>query len=309
MDFNKAFDNLIPGLGAEAIINILSSLIIIVVVAFVRYLVLRFVSKRYDDTRMIYNWRKYSGYIAFAIAALLIGRVWFEGIGTLGTFLGLLSAGIAIALKDPIVNFVGWLFIIWRRPFQVGDRVQIGSNIGDVIDLRIFQFTLMEIGNWVNADQYSGRMIYIPNQKVFTEVQANYSKGFKYVWNEVPVLVTFESNWKAAKEILEKIVFNHSEGMSDMAQEQVRKAAKEFLIVEQNFSPAVYTSVEDSGVLLTLRYPCNFRTRRDSYQIVWEEILNEFSKRDDIDFAYPTNRFYNNIKEGKPEARADQEND
>ena len=67
---------------------------------------------------------------------------------------------------------------------------------------RIFMFTLMEIGNWVDADQSTGRVIHIPNGKVFKEVLANYSKGFQYIWNEIPVLVTFESNWKKAKEIL-----------------------------------------------------------------------------------------------------------
>ncbi len=81
----------------------------------------------------------------------------------------------------------------------MGDRIQVGNFAGDVIDLRIFQFTLMEIGNWVDADQSTGRVIHIPNGKVFTEMLANYSKGFHYIWNEIPFLVTFESNWKKQK--------------------------------------------------------------------------------------------------------------
>lgn len=89
----------------------------------------------------------------------MIGRVWFEGIHSIATFLGLLSAGVAIALKDLLANLAGWGFIMWRRPFEVGDRVQIGNDTGDAIDLRIFQFTLMEIGNWVEADQITGRTI------------------------------------------------------------------------------------------------------------------------------------------------------
>ena len=74
-----------------------------------------------------------------------------------------------------------------------------------LIDLRIFQFTLMEIGNWVDADQSTGRIVHVPNGSVFVTPLANYAKGFQYIWNEIPVLVTFESDWRRAKEILEGI--------------------------------------------------------------------------------------------------------
>jgi small-conductance mechanosensitive channel len=77
----------------------------------------------------------------------------------MSTFLGLVAAGIAVALKDPLTNLAGWLFILWRRPFTAGDRVQIGEHKGDVIDLRLFRFTLLEIGNWVHADQSTGRLL------------------------------------------------------------------------------------------------------------------------------------------------------
>ena len=82
-------------------------------------------------------------------------------------------------------------------------------HAGDVIDIRLFQFSINEIGNWVDADQSTGRIIHIPNGIVFTEPQANYTAGFQYIWNEIPVLVTFESDWKKAKQILTDIVNHH----------------------------------------------------------------------------------------------------
>ncbi|NIP82375.1 MAG: mechanosensitive ion channel, partial [Gemmatimonadetes bacterium] len=88
----------------------------------------------------------------------------------------------------------------------VGDRIQIGAHAGDVIDQRIFQFIVLEIGNWVDADQSTGRIIHIPNGLVFREPLANYTRGMQYIWNEIRVLVTFESNWKRAKQILDEIV-------------------------------------------------------------------------------------------------------
>lgn len=282
----------IIGLSPQIQGKILISVLAILILWLLRRLILGMALKRVSDVRLRYHWRKTSTYIAVGLGILLIGRVWFEGFQSIATFLGLVSAGIAIALKDPVVNLAGWAFIIWRRPLEVGDRVQIGEHAGDVIDLRIFSFTLLEIGNWVDADQSTGRVIHIPNGKVFTEVLANYSKGFQYIWNEIPVLVTFESNWKKAKEVLEQIVNKHGDHLSKSAEKKVREAAEKFLIFYSKLNPIVYTNVKDSGVSLTLRYLCEPRHRRDSEQAIWEDILEEFAKHKDIDFAYPTQRFY-----------------
>jgi small-conductance mechanosensitive channel len=234
----------------------------------------------------------------------LIGRTWFEGFQSLSTFLGLLSAGVAIALKDPLVNLAGWAFIIWRKPFGVGDRIQLGDYQGDVIDQRLFAFTLMEIGNWVDAEQSTGRVIHVPNGKVFNEGLANYSRGFQYIWDEIPVLVTFESNWRKAKQILLEIGRKHGESLSESAEERIRRAARKFMIFYTKLTPTVYTCVKDCGVMLTIRYLCEPRQRRTNQQAIWEDILDAFEKCNDIDFAYPTQRFYNNMSEGKEGARA-----
>jgi len=279
--------------------KLLISLIAILIVLILRFLILRVVFQRFEDVRVRYRWRKSSAYLAFLFAVLVLGRVWFEGFQTIATFLGLLSAGIAIALKDLFINLAGWAFIMWRRPFEVGDRIQIGSQMGDVIDIRIFQFTLMEIGNWVDADQSTGRVIHIPNGKIFTEAQANYHKGFQYIWNEVPVLITFESNWSKAKDILQQIGTKHAEHLSESAEQRVKEASRKFMIFYTKLSPTVYTCVKDCGVLLTIRYICEPRRRRDSEQAIWEDVLKEFAGAPDIDFAYPTQRFYNNVLEGK----------
>ncbi len=251
-----------------------------------------------------YKIRKIVTYIIFLVAFLVIGRIWFAGFEALSTYLGLLSAGLAIALQVPLVNLAGWAFILWRKPFSVGDRVQIGDHRGDVIDQRIFMFSLMEIGNWVDADQSTGRVIHIPNGKVFTDVLANYSQGFQYIWHELPVLVTFESDWRKAKGILLEIVQKRATPLTNAAEQRVREAAKKFMIFYSTLTPTVYTSVHDSGVMLTLRYLCEPRRRRGMAQDLWEDILDAFAECDDIDFAYPTQRLYYNQTEGKTEARA-----
>jgi small-conductance mechanosensitive channel len=172
-----------------------------------------------------------------------------------------------------------------------------------VIDSRLFQFLLMEIGNWVGADQSTGRLIHIPNGKVFTEALANYSRGFEYIWNEIPVLVTFESDWEKSKQILQALADEHGAQPGAAAQPRFREASRQFPIIVPETTPTVYTSVQDSGVLLTIRYLCEVRRRRDSAQAIWEDILRAFAKHADIDFAYPTQRLYNNALEGKEGAR------
>jgi small-conductance mechanosensitive channel len=290
----------VTNLDPDTQTRIFVSLLLIVVVVVARSIAIRIMRARVDDFRARYRWRKTITYIAVTLGLILVGRMWFEGVRDLATFLGLLTAGLAIALRDPIVNLGGWLFIIWRRPFVVGDRIQIGGHAGDVIDQRIFQVIVLEIGNWVDADQSTGRLIHIPNGLVFREPLANYTRGMQYVWNEIGVLVTFESDWKKAKELLTEIVEKHARDVVEEAEQQMLKASRQYMIFYSTLTPTVYTAVKDSGVMLTMRYLCHPRRRRGTAQSIWEDVLEAFHGHEDIDFAYPTVRYYYNAAEGKP---------
>lgn len=270
--------------------QILTSAIIIFTLWLINLIVINILEKKVKDLKSRYTSKKTFSYIMVFAGIILVGRVWFEGIQSLATFFGLLSAGLAIALKDLVANLAGWIFIIWRKPFEVGNRIQVGDNAGDVIDLRPFQFTILEIGNWVKADQSTGRMVHIPNGAVFTQPFVNYDSGFKYIWNEIPILITFESNWKKAKKILQDIADKNAMPLTQEAEEQIKQAARRFLIFYNKLTPIVYTSVEDSGVLLTIRHLSEIRKRRATTQSIWEDMLEEFSMNDDIELAYPTQR-------------------
>jgi small-conductance mechanosensitive channel len=292
--------NKTTGISVGLYNQLFTSLIGIAFLLFLRWLILKLVWRQTEDLQVRYQWRKISGYVAYVLALFLVGRVWFEEFHSAATFLGLLSAGLAIALKDPLVSLVGWFFIIWRRPFKVGDRIQIGIHAGDVMDLTVFRFTLAEIGNWVHADQITGRIVHIPNGKVFVEPVAIYSRGLHdFIWNEVAVLVTFESNWKRAKDILNEIAVNHAGHLAEPAECKMKEYARDFLIVPVDLTPRVFTTVEASGILLTVRHVCQSRHRRESTQEIWEDVLDRFAECDDVDFAYPTSRSYSNVTEGK----------
>jgi small-conductance mechanosensitive channel len=293
------------GISIDTVEKILWSIFLILVFLFIRRATAKFLERRVSDLARRYILLKSIGYLFGFLVFLVLLRIWFGGAKNLAAYFGILSAGLAIALRDPLTNLAGWLFINIRKPFVVGDRVQIGNHAGDVIDIQLFQFTLVEVGNWVEADQSTGRIIHLPNGLVFHQSVANYTQGFNFIWNELPVTVTFESDWKKAQSLLQGIAEKHTAIQSEEAARQVRQAARQFLIFFQHLSPIVWTSVAENGVTLTIRYLCDPRKRRSSAHKIWESILEVFAGEPDIDFAYPTTRFYENPVEGKPGARAE----
>ena len=297
----------LTGISPATQVNILISVLIVLILWLTRALVVRAVWRRTEDVRTRYLWRKTAAYLTTFLILILVGLVWVKAIRGITTFLGLLSAGVAIALRDILTNFAGWLYILTKKPFILSDRVQVGKHAGDVVDISVLHFTLLEIGNWVHADQSTGRVIHVPNSVVFTRSLANFTRGFEYIWNEIPVLLTFESNWEKAKGILQEVADRHSQHRRAPAAEKVLEASRRYMIFYPSLTPTVYTTVKDSGVLLTIRYLTEPRLRRGTQQAIWEDILRAFAKCEDIDFAYPTQRFYDSRREGKPSNSPDRE--
>ncbi|MBC8416280.1 MAG: mechanosensitive ion channel [Candidatus Cloacimonetes bacterium] len=296
MNFIEQLLQQIPYLNSPIMIKLIKSVIIITILWLLKLVINRFILRKITDMKSRYQWRKIISIAVAVFGIIIVGRLWYEGVQSIATYLGLLSAGIAIALKDLIANFAGWIYIISRKPFEAGDRIQIGNLAGDVIDLSLFEFSLLEIGNWVDADQSTGRIIHIPNGKIFTLDLANYDKGFKYIWNEIRVVITFESNWQKAKKILLIIANNKSENITTPVERQIKRAARKFLIYYKHLTPIVYTDVKNHGIQLTIRHLCETRKRRGYTEAIWEDILKEFAKQKDIELAYPTTRFYSTDK-------------
>ena len=248
------------------------------------------ISRHIDNDETKYATRKIVRYSLFVVGLFIIGQIWFKGIQSLGTFLGLFTAGLAIALKDVVTNFAGWLYLLWQQPFKIGDRIQIENHQGDVIDIGAFKFTLLEIGNWVDANQSTGRMIRIPNADVFNQPIANYSKGFNYIWYEIPVLLTFESDWKKAKGLFLEVITDYYAPTEEHLKKALKQAKSEYPINYTYTTPTIYTSALDHGICLTLRYMISTRKIRQSTHDIWEELLDIAAEHPTIEFAYPTER-------------------
>lgn len=291
------------GLGSGAS-QIAASVILVFALAFLRWLILRTLRSRSTEGDTYFRTRKWLAYIVTAVGFLGLVQIWIGGVAGLGTYLGILSAGLAIALADVLENLAGWVFIVARRPFNVGDRVEIDGRIGDVVDVRAFRFTVLEVGNWVDADQSTGRLIHIPNGKVFSDSLVNYTEGFPFIWEEIHVLVTFESDWRKAEQLIERALAEHAPSTEDGSiRRAIQRAGRTYLIRYTHLDPKTYVSVKDSGVQISGRYLVRVRERRGTQDRIWRSILAGISQAPSVDLAYPTYRVY--VPDGLNVSRAE----
>lgn len=286
------------GLSPQVQGGILKTVIIILIMAITFRFVKNVLYKIIRDSKTYYRTRKAVAYLFVFITFVLVGRIWFQGIASMTTFLGLFSAGLAIAMKDLVMNIAGWGYILGKGMFKIGHRIEIGGVSGDVMDIRLFEFSLMETRNWVSADQSTGRIVYLPNSIIFKQALFNYSIGIPYIWDELPIHITHESNWKKAKEILVAIAADYWAPISQEAHATLKRASKEFMVFNTSPHPIVYTSISnENSITLTIRYMSPYRDRRNSSQKLYEDILEKFESHYDIEFAYPTQRVYDRPRE------------
>jgi len=281
------------GFSANFQANLFASVLAFVVGWVLNQLLQRFIIKRVKNPTVRRSARKVVKYSLLVAVLLLVGRLWYSGIDSFATIIGLVSAGVAIALKDPVTNLAGWAFLVVRHPFRIGDRIQIGEYAGDVMDISLFQFSIQEVGAWVDADQPTGRVVHLPNGMVFNQPQVNYHRGLPYIWDELLVVLTFESDWEAGKAVFEDIA--KANAISDPSFANLPGSSvgeSGYFMLERNVESTVYTLVRDSGVELGIRYAVDPRQRRAMKSTMWEAVLHAVAAHPGLDFAYPTYRLY-----------------
>ncbi len=276
----------------SSFINVISVqfLLIAAAIYLLGILIISLINRQVKDLRRRHAARKITLYATVLSILIFSVLFWLEGVKSVAVVISIIGAGLVVALQEVILCFAGWLLIIFKRPFTVGDRVEIGAVKGDVIDVRMFQTALLEVGNWVGGEQSTGRVVHIPNSNVFKEKVFNYTKGFEFIWNEIKVSVTFESDWQKAREI----ILNHAnpeiDKLRSKVQASIERMAREYMIHYEKFTPIVYVNIVDSGIQLTLRYLTQVRNRRFSEDRISRAILEDFARESDIHFAYPTYR-------------------
>ncbi|MCC5934791.1 MAG: mechanosensitive ion channel family protein [Candidatus Cyclonatronum sp.] len=272
--------------------NLLHSLLVILVLLLLRYVFIALVYWKSKSPAVHYNFKRLSTQAFFVIGIFLIGKIWFEGFQSIATFLGLLSVGLALALRELLTDLAGWIYIIVRQPFEMGDRIEVAGVKGDVIDKRLFTFSVIEIGNRVDAEQSTGRIIHIPNSKVFSDPVANYTSGFPFIWHELPVTITYDSNHRKARELFAQVLEKHAEIYVHEAQQALVQAQENFMLKFSILTPAVFVTVRENGILLTARYLCPVRKTRSTEQAISLDLLEKFSAEPDIRYAFSTVRLH-----------------
>lgn len=293
----------LPGeLTVQVLYDVLLWLVVAALVAGAVRLIRRWVERQIEDVNQRHRIRKWVGYGGFLLV-VLVGLVLFLGrFGWMAAFFGILAAGAAIALQDVAKSAVGWMYMSGQPGFGPGARVDVDGVLGEVIDVGVLKTTVLEVGELVHGRQSSGRVGSIPNSKFLSE-NFLFSPDFSpYVWLELPFLLTYESDWALGVEILEELGYEEYEFMGSGPARGFREMERHYAFKHGPLTPIVYRHAADSGVQLTLRYLTHIRQRRGSADRVTGGMLEAVAREPDLDFAYPTQRFYRRGEESAPTA-------
>jgi len=267
--------------------------VIIVSVFIVSLIIERLINKRIKNANLRHLSRKWIQYGRIIIIILILLFTWLKDPTSITTVIGFTSAGLALALHPVFMNIAGWLLIIIKKPINIGDRIEYKSIKGDVIDIQMFYTLILEVGNWVDGDQSTGRVVSIPNGKIFTENYFSTTKGFNGIWNEIKILITFNSNKDRAKKIIMDIANDlvNDEVLDTIRKEQV-KMSKKYAIKPGKVTPITYFTIQPSGIQIELRYITLARNRRGIKTKLSESIYEAIHIAEDIEFAYPSQKIY-----------------
>jgi small-conductance mechanosensitive channel len=221
------------------------------------------------------------------VASTIVLFVWL-GFTNFSVFIGILGAGIAFASQEVIGSFAGYLNIVTGNLYHIGDRVRLGDIIGDVMDISLLRTTLMEIGEWVKADQYTGRIVSVANRSVFSAPVFNYTRHFSYLWDEITIPITYSSDWRRAGELMLQHGQEYSEALLARAEEELSRMAEQYALTDASVQPALYVVMTDNWIEMTLRYVVDARQRRSVQARLHRELLQHFEEEEAVTVASAT---------------------
>jgi len=269
--------------------------IFIFIVLFIFMLLKLAIKKYFTDNERFYMANKIINFVNVTIIILIIFFSYIENAGYLVTILGFASAGIAIAMKDWFMSILGWLVIVFGGSIHVGDRIRVDMDgmkyVGDVMDISLLRMTILEdiTLTTIHQNRRAGRIIFIPNNYVFTRMIANYShSSLKTVWDGIDITITFDSNHKKAVHICKEITKKYSKGYTEITRKQLNKIRSHYSLKNTNVEPRIFSFIESNGVNISSWYLTNAYgtlTLRSSISV---EIVDAFNLEDDITIAYPT---------------------
>ena len=266
------------------------------------FLIIKYLVKKYmSENELYYSTNKALNFIFITIVVVILLFSYLENVGHLVTILSFASAGIAIALKDWFMSIMGWVVIIFSGSIKVGDRVKFLKDgkqyVGDIVDISILRMTLHEDVTLTTYDvnRRAGRIIFVPNNYIFTEMIANYShSGIKTVWDGIDFVITFDSDVSKAQSIAKEVSRKYSKGYTDMTRKQLNRLRSKYSMKNTAVEPRIFAFLDDYGIKISVWYLTNAYATLTLRSTISMEILNRIREEDNISMAFPSQSIYTN---------------
>jgi small-conductance mechanosensitive channel len=246
------------------------------------------VVRNIKEAKARYSFRKTVSILYIVGILLALIRIWVEHTQTLLVSYGLIAAGIAIALQDFFKNFAGGIIIFVTGIYRVGDRIELNAKIGDVIDIGILYTTLLELREWVAGDQATGRLTILPNGLVLSGIVNNYTKDNNFIWDEIELPITYDSDWQEAAATIRRIVAAETKTMADEAEKEILKLGEKYYLTIRAVEPEIYLTLTDNWITFHIRYITDVRKRRVIRNKLGQLILEEIRKSVKVKIASAT---------------------
>jgi len=266
------------------------------------FLIIKYLVKRYmSENELFYTANKALNFTFITIVAMILLFSYLENVGHLVTILSFASAGIAIALKDWFMSLMGWTVIIFSGSLRVGDRVKFLKDgkqyVGDIVDISLLRMTIHEdiTLTTYNVNRRAGRIIFVPNNYIFTEMVANYSHaGIKTVWDGIDFVITFDSDVAKAQSIAKEVTRKYSKGYTDMTRKQLNKLRSKYSMKNTAVEPRIFAFFDEHGIKISAWYLTNAYATLTLRSTISMEIFNRIRAEDSISMAFPTQSIYIN---------------
>ncbi len=274
----------------------LFNLSIVILVIFLFSFLFKYLAKKtISDNERYYMANKGINFTNFLLVLIVLLFFFLENVAYIVTVLGFVSAGLAFAMKDFFMSFLGWIVIVFGGSFHVGDRIRVMKNgleyVGDIVDISILRMTILEDVTLTTYDvnRRAGRIIFVPNNFIFTELLANYTHGkIKTVWDGVDFTITYDSNYKKATHLVKEIVKKYSKGYTDISRKQLNMLRSQYSLKNINVEPRIYTFMEENGIKISCWYMTNSYATLTLRSNIFSNIIDAINEEDDIKIAYPT---------------------
>jgi small-conductance mechanosensitive channel len=240
---------------------------------------------RIKDAKTKYSFRKTVSILFIVVFLVAAIRIWITQTETLLVSYGLIAAGIAVALQDFFKNFVGGLLVFLTGMYRVGDRIEIADTTGDVIDIGILYTSVMETGGWLTGEQETGRIDMIPNGYVLSRTVNNYTKDNNFLWDEIMLPITYDSDWREAITVFTDIAREETTAAAERAKREMESLGERYYLFRRSVEPSLFLTMTDNWITFHIRYVVDARGRRGVRTRITRRILEHVQQSDAIRVA------------------------